>query len=231
MKKRTNKTPNQIAFEKELKRIRRAEHRLQSQGYVIDNRVLGRTSYQRYTKAAIERLKAIKPAELRAAAVHESKTGEIISGTEFYKQQRSEAAKRAAETRKIKKKKKDIADYKENKGQLPAFKVKQYLINIIDLAFNDVQSEKIAKDIVNKLKQAIEDASATALFDNESYISAEIAVIRNVYDSVQNEADSMSNKLVSFLMRSQGSSLSETLKAIGAYDNLESETEDFEDYE
>lgn len=231
MKKRTNKTPNQIAFEKELKRIRRAEHRLQNQGYVIDNRVLGRTSYQRYTKAAIERLKSIKPAELRAAAVHESKTGEIISGTEFYKQQRSEAAKRAAETRKIKKKKKDIADYKENKDRLPTLKVKQYLINIIDLAFNDVQSEKAAKDIVNKLKQSIEDASATALFNNESYISSEIAVIRNVYDSDHNEADNMSNKLVSFLMRSQGSSLAETLKAIGAYDNLESETEDFEDYE
>ena len=231
MKKRTNKTPNQIEFEKELKRIRRAEHRLQKQGYVIDNRVLGRTSYKRYTKAAIERLKSITPTELRAAAVHESKTGEIISGTEFYKQQRSEAAKRAAETRKIKKKKKDIADYKQNKDQLPTFEVKQYLINILDLSFTEVQSEKAAKDIVNKLKQAIEDASAAMLFDNESYISSEIAVIRNVYESDQNQADDLSNKLISFLKRSQGSSLSETLKAIGAYDNLESETEDFEDYE
>lgn len=231
MKKRTNKTPNQIAFEKELKRIRRAEQRLQQQGYVIDNRVLGRTTYQRYTKAAIERLKSIKPAELRAAAVHESKTGEIISGTEFYKQQRSAAAKRAAETRKIKKKKKDTADYKQNKDQLPTFKVKQYLINVIDLSFNDVQLEKAAKDIVNKLKQAIDDASATVLYDNESYISSEIAVIRNVYESDQNQADDLSNKLISFLKRSQGSSLAETLKAIGAYDNLESETEDFEDYE
>lgn len=231
MKKRTNKTPNQIAFEKELKRITRAEQRLQKQGYVIDNRVLGRTSYKRYTKAAIERLKSINPAELRAAAVHESKTGEIISGAEFYKQQRSEAAKRAAETRKINKKKKDIADYKQNKDQLPIFKVKQYLINILDLAFNDVQSKKAAKDIVNKLKQAIEDASAAVLFDNESYISSEITAIRNVYDSDQNEADGLTNKLISFLKRSQGSSLSETLKAIGAYDILETETEDFEDYE
>ena len=231
MKKRTNKTPNQIEFEKELKRIRRAEQRLQQQGYVIDNRVLGRTSYQRYTKAAIERLKSIKPAELRAAAVHESKTGEIISGTEFYNQQRSEAAKRAAETRKTKKKKKDIADYKQNKDQLPTLKVKQYLINIIDLSFNDVQTKKTAKDIINKLKKAIEDASATMLFDNESYISSEIAIIRNVYDSDPNDADNLSNKLISFLKRSQGSSLSETLKAIGVYDILESETEDFEDYE
>lgn len=231
MKKRTNKTPNQIEFEKELKRIRRAEQRLQKQGYIIDNRVLGRTKYQRYTKAAIARLKSITPTELRAAAVHESKTGEIISGTEFYKQQRSEAAKRAAETRKIKKKKKDIADYKLNKEQLPTFEVKQYLINIIDLSFNDVQLEKAAEDIINKLKQAIEDASAAALFDNESYISSEIAAIRNVYDSDPNEADNLSNKLVSFLMRSQGSSLAETLEAIGAYDNLGSETEDFEDYE
>lgn len=230
MKKRTNKTPNQIEFEKELKRIRRAEKRLQKQGYVIDNRVLGRTSYKRYTKAAIERLKSISPTELRAAALHESKTGEIISGTEFYKQQRSEAAKRAAETRKIKKKKKDVADYKQNKDQLPTFEVKQYLINILDLAFND-QTKKNAKDIVNKLKQAIDDASATVLYDNESYISSEIAVIRNVYDSDPNEADNLSNKLISFLKRSQGSSLAETLEAIGAYDNLESETEDFEDYE
>ena len=168
---------------------------------------------------------------MRAAAVHESKTGQIISGTEFYKQQRSEAAKRAAETRKIKKKKKDIADYKQNKDQLPTFKVKQYLINILDLSFNEVQSEKAAKDIINKLKQAIEDASANVLFDNESYISSEIAVIRNVYGSDQNEADNLSNKLISFLKRSQGSSLSETLKAIGAYDNLDSETEEFEDYD
>lgn len=231
MKKRTNKTPNQIEFEKELKRIRRAEQRLQQQGYVIDNRVLGRTTYKRYTKAAIERLKSIKPTELRAAALHESKTGEIISGTEFYKQQRSEAAKRAAETRKIKKKKKDIAYYKKNKDQIPTFRVKQYLINILDLSFNDVEAEKAAKDIVNKLKQAIEDASATVLFDNETYIASQISIIRNVYDSDVNEADNLSNKLISFLKRSQGSSLSETLKAIGAYDNLETETEDFEDYE
>lgn len=231
MKKRTNKTPNQIEFEKELKRIRRAEQRLQKQGYIIDNRVLGRTNYQRYTKATIARLKSISPTELRAAAIHESKTGEIISGTEFYKQQRSEAAKRAAETRKINKKKKDIADYKQNKDQLPTFKVKQYLINILDLSFTEVQSENAAKDIINKLKQAIEDASVTVLYDNESYISSEIAVIRNVYASDQNQADDLSNKLITFLKRSQGSSLAETLKAIGAYDNLESETEDFEDYE
>ncbi|MBQ5687831.1 MAG: hypothetical protein IIV23_09010, partial [Ruminococcus sp.] len=132
---------------------------------------------------------------------------------------------------KINKKKKDIADYKQNKDQLPTFKVKQYLINILDLSFTEVQSEKAAKDIVNKLKQAIEDASAAILFDNEAYISSEIAVIRNVYDSDQNEADNLNSKLISFLKRSQGSSLSETLKAIGAYDNLESETEDFEDYE
>lgn len=231
MKKRTNKTPNQIEFEKELKRIRRAEQRLQKQGYIIDNRVLGRTNYQRYTKATIARLKSISPTELIAAAIHESKTGEIISGTEFYKQQRSEAAKRAAETRKINKKKKDIADYKQNKDQLPTFKVKQYLINILDLSFTEVQSENAAKDIINKLKQAIEDASVTVLYDNESYISSEIAVIRNVYASDQNQADDLSNKLITFLKRSQGSSLAETLKAIGAYDNLESETEDFEDYE
>ena len=109
--------------------------------------------------------------------------------------------------------------------------MKQYLINVIDLSFNDVQLEKPAKDIINKLKQAIDDASATVLYDNETYISSEIAVIRNVYDSDPNEADNLSNKLISFLKRSQGSSLAETLEAIGAYDNLESETEDFEDYE
>lgn len=221
MKKRTNKTPNQIAFEKELKRIRRAEQRLQQQGYVIDNRVLGRTSYQRYTKAAIERLKSIKPTQLRAAAVHESKTGEIISGTEFYKQQRSEAAKRAAATRKKKK----------QQAQEPVFDVKAYLISVVETSFSDLTQEATAQRIINKLKSAIQNAPLKVLYDNEKYIAEEISIIRNIYGSDQAQAEVVADKLVSFFMRSQSSSLSETLKAIGAYDNLETETEDFEDYE
>lgn len=209
MKKRTNKTPNQIEFERQLKRIRRAIKKLQKQGYVVDNSVLGRTQYQRYTKSAINRLKSITPDVIRANAVHETSTGEIISGTEYYKQQRSQAAKKGWETRRA----------KEPRPDPPILSIKDYLNEIVSSFFADVSDDEIAKEIITKLTTAINNADEGMLYRNENYISLAIAEIRSIYGSDQERAVEATDDLVTFITRlNNETSLFDTMSALGYYD-------------
>lgn len=214
MKKRTNKTPNQIEFERQLKRINRSIKKLQKQGYVVDNSVLGRTQYQRYTKAAINRLKSITPGVIRANAVHETSTGEIVSGTEYYRQQRKQAAKKGWETRRAKSK-----STKRPESGPPTLSIKDYLNEIVSSFFADVSDDEIAKQIKTKLTTAIKGADEALLYRNENYISLSIAEIRSIYGSDQDRAVQATDDLVTFITRlNNETSLFDTMSALGYYD-------------
>lgn len=214
MKKRTNKTPNQIEFERQLKRINRSIKKLQKQGYVVDNSVLGRTQYQRYTKTAINRLKSITPDVIRANAVHETTTGEIVSGTEYYKQQRRNAAKKGWETRRAKSK-----TAKTHEPKTPTLSIKDYLNEIVNSFFADVSDEEKAKQIKTKLTTAINNADEGMLYRNENYISLAIAEIRSIYGSDQERAVEATDDLVTFITRlNNKTSLFDTMSALGYYD-------------
>lgn len=214
MKKRTNKTPNQIEFERQLKRINRSIKRLQKQGYVIDNSVLGRTQYQRYTKSAINRLKAITPDIIRANAVHETTTGEIVSGTEFYKQERRNAAKKGWKTRRAKSK-----TTKTPEPETPTLSIKDYLSEVVSGFFADISDDEIAKQIKTKLTTAINNADEALLYRNENYISLAIAEIRSIYGSDQERAVQATDDLVTFIARlNNETSLFDTMSALGYYD-------------
>lgn len=217
MKKRTNKTPNQIEFERQLKRINRAIKKLQKQGYVVDNSVLGRTQYQRYTKTAINRLKAITPDVIRANAVHETPTGEIVSGTEYYKQQRKQAAKKGWETRRAKAK-----APKAHEIETPTLSIKDYLNEIVSSFFADISDDEIAKQIKTKLATAINNADEGLLYRNENYISLAIAEIRSIYGSDQERAVQATDDLVTFITRlNNETSLFDTMSALGYYDGYD----------
>ena len=226
LRKRTNKTPNQIEFERQLKRINRSIKKLQQQGYVVDQRILGRTEYTRYTKQAISRLKQIKPSTIRAASVHESPTGELISGTEYYKKQRSEQAKKGWETRRAKKKPATV-----EVDKTPTFTAKKYLIDSLNSYFSDVTGETNAKKILDNLSSAIESAESKLLYDNENYIALRIAEIRSIYGSEQEEALKMSEDLSAFISRlTENTSLFDTISSLGYYDGDDGYS-NYNDYE
>lgn len=226
LRKRTNKTPNQIEFERQLKRINRSIKKLQQQGYVVDQRILGRTDYTRYTKQAISRLKQIKPATIRAASVHESPTGDLISGTEYYKKQRSEQAKKGWETRRAKKK-----SAQAEVDKTPTFTVKKYLIDTLNNYFSDVADDTNAKKILDNLSSAINSADSKLLYDNENYIASTIAEIRSIYDSDQEEAVKTAEDLSTFISRlKENTSLFDTVSSLGYYD-VDDGYSNYNDYE
>ena len=225
MRKRTNKTPNRIEFERQLKRIRKGIRGLQKQGYVVDNSVLGRTNYQRYTKQAINRLKEITPKVLRANAVHETPTGEIISGEEYYRLRRRVAALKGWETRRARIEPSAQATVG---AKAPTLNVKQYLTDTLNSRFSEIAKDQNAQKILNSVSSAIKTAETKLLYDNETYISSQIAEIRIVYDSDQEEAVKMSDDLSVFITRlTEKTSLFDTVSALGYYEN----EEEYNDYD
>lgn len=101
-KKKVKLTANQIAYNKQISRIRRAYKTLEKQGYRFDKSVesfLPDKRPSRITQAAIERLKEITPKRLRKSTTALDESGKVVSGTEAYKERQRAVAKRAAETR------------------------------------------------------------------------------------------------------------------------------------
>lgn len=102
-KSKQNKTPNQIAFQKEINRIKSFIRKAEERGYEFNNITLP-TKPDRITKPY---LKAIReeytPDRLYEKARYiDTDTGEILTGTEARKLERSLASKKGHETRKQK---------------------------------------------------------------------------------------------------------------------------------
>lgn len=97
-KKKKKISPTQKEYNKQLARIKRFIKSAEKRGYRFDDRALPKTP-KRVTKASVRALKNITPDVLYRHATAMSPSGEIISGTEARKIERSESAKRAAKTR------------------------------------------------------------------------------------------------------------------------------------
>lgn len=96
--KKKKLSPTQKEYNKQLARIRRFIKSAEKRGYRFDDKALPKRP-KRVTKASVRALKNITPDVLYRHASALSPTGEIISGTEARKIERSESAKRAAKTR------------------------------------------------------------------------------------------------------------------------------------
>ena len=92
MAKRTL-TPNQELWQKEIRRIERFQKRASKRGYYFPETIIPETP-KRITKKALQRLKDLTPEKQYKQATYLTKTGELISGTEGRKQERSEASKK-----------------------------------------------------------------------------------------------------------------------------------------
>ena len=92
-------TKNQIAFKKQITRIKNFIRRATKRGYEFSDNVIP-TMPKRVTKKSIEKIKNIKPKDLYSKASYLDKsTGEIVSGSTGRKIERNLSTQKAKEAR------------------------------------------------------------------------------------------------------------------------------------
>lgn len=98
--KKNKLTKNQIAFKKQVTRIKNFIRRATKRGYEFSDNVIP-TMPKRVTNKSIEKIKNIKPKDLYSKASYLDKsTGEIVSGSTGRKIERNLSTQKAKETRK-----------------------------------------------------------------------------------------------------------------------------------
>lgn len=98
--KKNKLTKNQIAFKKQVTRIKNFIRRATKRGYEFSDNVIPNMP-KRVTKKSIEKIKNIKPKDLYSKASYLDKsTGEIVSGSTGRKIERNLSSQKAKETRK-----------------------------------------------------------------------------------------------------------------------------------
>lgn len=98
--KKNKLTKNQIAFKKQVTRIKNFIRRATKRGYEFSDNVIP-TMPKRVTKKSIEKIKNIKPKDLYSKASYLDKsTGEMVSGSTGRKIERNLSTQKAKETRK-----------------------------------------------------------------------------------------------------------------------------------
>ena len=98
--KKNKLTKNQIAFKKQVTRIKNFIRRATKRGYEFSDNVIPNMP-KRVTKKSIEKIKNIKPKDLYSKASYLDKsTGEIVSGSIGRKIERNLSTQKAKETRK-----------------------------------------------------------------------------------------------------------------------------------
>ena len=98
-KPRKKLTPNQLAFKKELNRIKRFVRNARKRGYEFDDNILPEQP-KRITRKKLEEIKRIKPANLYSKAVyHDVITHETFTGQQGRAIERHRAALKGTKTR------------------------------------------------------------------------------------------------------------------------------------
>lgn len=95
-------TQLQLDYKKQVKRLKQAVRRAEKRGYIVPENVIPKRP-KKITQKSVERLKKITTKEIYSKSEKlDFETGELIPGEVARKQERSEAAKKAAKTRKEK---------------------------------------------------------------------------------------------------------------------------------
>lgn len=86
-------SPNQQAFQKEVKRLKAAQRRLEKQGYYFTESVIPQMP-KRVTSKALQEIRSIKPIELRRKALWVDPSTGVLKGTglELYAHQRKQTS-------------------------------------------------------------------------------------------------------------------------------------------
>ncbi|MFR1493856.1 MAG: hypothetical protein ACLSS7_09955 [Eubacterium ventriosum] len=95
-------TQLQLDYKKQVKRLKQAVRRAEKRGYIVPENVIPKRP-KKITQKSVERLKKITTKEIYSKSEKlDFETGELVPGEVARKQERSEAAKKAAKTRKEK---------------------------------------------------------------------------------------------------------------------------------
>lgn len=228
MAKKKKPTQLQLDYRKQVKLLKQAIRRAEKRGYIIPDNIIPKQP-KRITRKSVERLKKITAKDIyKKSEKLDFETGELISGEEARKLERSEAAKKAAKTRKNKNKTDYVIDY------YPTFTiidvVRDRIINLERKAKPDIPIEErkntllsIFEDTVTSLSDNIE-MYEQYLKNNESDIAEFLDVI--TYDS---DAEKVSCSFVRLgrLLNTQPLSASQAvgLSLMSEYYNVEDEGE------
>lgn len=102
MAKKKKPTQLQLDYSKQVKRLKQAVRRAEKRGYIIPDNIIPEQP-KRITRKSVERLKKITTKDIYSKSNKpDLETGELIPGEVARKQERSEAAKKSAKTRKEK---------------------------------------------------------------------------------------------------------------------------------
>lgn len=94
-----SKTPNQIAWQKELNRLKRFMRNAEKRGFSFDKVEIPSTP-KRITKKRLQQLRDLKPKQLyEEATYHDPLSGQITTGNEGRRIERSRAARKGYERR------------------------------------------------------------------------------------------------------------------------------------
>lgn len=133
-KRKTRKTINQLEYEKQVRRIKRAIREGVKQGYIFNIDFEIPEKPKRITKKYLEKLSKITRSDIYAkAVVVDYGTGEITPASEIRAQKKRAAIKKAQETRKRNK-------VEKNKKEYPTISFTDSLVDGINLLTDDVEN-------------------------------------------------------------------------------------------
>lgn len=159
MAKKKKPAQLQLDYKKQVKRLKQAKRRAEKRGYVIPDDIIPQQP-KRVTRKAVERLKSITTNDIYAKSEKiDFDTGELIPGELARKAERSEAAKKAARTRREKR-------YNAEKGESEYYEPQyETFPSAADIVISNFRAEasrfpEVAQPIINQwLNRLLNDYS------------------------------------------------------------------------
>lgn len=216
-KKPKKPTPNEIAYKKELRRLQAFIRRAQKRGYSFYGYSLPEKP-KRVTKKSVDKLKAITPKILYEKSTYYDIISDTrITGTEAQKLIRSRAAKKAAETRYLKKTKSLRTE--AGKPPVESDDVLQYVFELIAQWSSDIRwsegfsrlKEHDKNVMANEIRGAINELGEQQVARNAQRNASEVKTLawHICYGNSGDKKDGSFNAdLVSLLALLKGRSLS-----------------------
>lgn len=141
----------QKAYNKELRRIKQFIKRAEKRGYIIPENIIPKRP-KRITSRSVESLRKINPEKIyKKSRFVDTETGEILKGLAGRKYERSKAARKAAETRKVK-----------NKAEQDFWTREIESIPFVDDATaNEIRGYNVVNEILERLIDIKDSANTT----------------------------------------------------------------------
>lgn len=190
------KTLNQLEYEKALKNLKRRIKAAEKRGFRFDKSELFPSEKpKRITKKRIESIKKLNIYSQKGTTYLNDETGKVVSGKVGQALERKARAKKAAQTRKARKEKKQQEIQFPTEEYLPTYSAITSVENRLDeiiaendwgyLHYRSKQGENSAiklKEIFERTKQSY--ANVNALSDFEKYLEQNANVINEALNTV-----------------------------------------------